>query len=465
MRDKGLGASRKRKSPSLLERVNPSAAAIDCGGSEHYVAVPSDRDPVNVRSFRTFTADLHRLADWLVSCGITTVAMEATGVFWIPVYEILEERKLEVLLVNARQFRNVAGRKSDVSDAEWLQELHGVGLLRASFRPTADIVVLRGYLRHRETLVRSAATVINRMQKALVQMNLQLQMVISDISGATGLRIIRDIVGGITDPQQLAKHRDARCHATEAEITAALTGHYRPEHLFTLKQNLELFDVYQAQVQACDVEVEAHLGRLAAATSKPTDLASTTPTRRHKARGNEPRFEVRPLLERMTGTDLALIDGIGPYNALRLVSEVGYDMSRWPSERHFTSWLTLAPQNRISGGRLLSSKTPPSANRAAGILRVAAMSLGKTQTALGAFYRRLAYRVGKAKAITATARKLAILVYKCLKGDLVYTDAGAAAYETRQRQVALASLRRRAHHLGFALLNEQTGEVIEGRVS
>jgi transposase len=465
MEDKKRGTRRKRTSPTLLQRVNPNAAAIDCGASEHYVAVPADRDPMNVRNFRTFTGDLHRLADWLVSCGITTVAMEATGVFWIPVYEILEERKLEVLLVNARQFRNVAGRKSDVSDAEWLQELHSVGLLRASFRPGADIVVLRGYLRHRETLVRAATTVINRMQKAMVQMNLQLQSVISDITGATGLRIVRDIVGGITDPQALAKHRDARCKATEGEITAALTGHYRAEHLFALKQNLELFDVYQAQVHACDVEIEVHLGRLASSTAKPANPAPTPSARRRKPRGNEPRFEVRGLLERMTGTDLALIDGIGPYNALRLVSEIGYDMSRWPTERHFTSWLTLAPQNRISGGRLLSSKTPPSANRAAGILRVAAMSLARTQTALGAFYRRLAYRVGKAKAITATARKLAVLVYRCLKGDIVYSDAGSAAYEARQREAALRSLRRRAHHLGFALVNEQTGEIVEGGVS
>ena len=466
MKERARG-KRKRTSPSLLQRVNPKAAAIDCGASEHYVAVPPERDPMNVRCFRTFTADLHRLADWLVACGITTVAMEATGVFWIPVYEILEARKLEVLLVNARQFHNVAGRKSDVSDAEWLQELHSVGLLRASFRPAADIVVLRGYLRHRDTLVQSAVTVINRMQKAMVQMNLQLQRVISDISGATGLRIVRDIVAGTTDPQQLAKHRDARCHATEVEITAALTGNYRIEHLFTLKQNLELYDVYQAQIQACDVEIEAHLGRLAAATARPeaVDARRAPSTRRRTTRGNEPRFEVRGLLERMTGTDLALIDGIGPYTALRLVSEIGYDMSRWPTERHFTSWLTLAPQNRISGGRLLSSKTPPSANRAAAILRVAAMTLGKTQTALGAFYRRLAYRVGKAKAITATARKLAVLVYRCLKGDLVYSDAGSAAYEARQREAALASLRRRAHHLGYALVDQNSGELLEGGVS
>jgi transposase len=465
MVDKSRSLKRRRKSASLLERVNPNAAAIDCGAAEHYVAVAPNRDPMHVRSFRTFTADLHRLADWLVSCGIDTVAMEATGVFWIPVYEILEERKLEVLLVNARQFRNVAGRKSDVSDAEWLQELHSVGLLRASFRPAADIVVLRGYLRHRETLLQSATTVINRMQKAMVQMNLQLQSVISDITGATGMRIVRDIVAGLTDPQLLAKHRDARCGATKAEIAAALTGHYRPEHLFALKQNLELFDVYQAQVQACDVEIETHLGRLAAATAKPVADSSTPAARRHKARGNEPRFEVRGLLERMTGADLALIDGIGPYTALRLISEIGYDMSRWPTERHFTSWLTLAPQNRISGGRLLSSKTRASANRAAAILRVAAMTLGRTQTALGAFYRRLAYRVGKAKAITATARKLAVLVYRCLKGDFVYNDAGSAAYEARQREAALGALRRRAHHFGFALVNQHSGEIIEGGVS
>lgn len=461
VKGKATKTNRARRSPSLLERVNPNAAGIDCGSAEHYVAVPYDRDPQPVRSFKTFTAELHRLADWLVGCGIKTVAMEATGVYWIPIYEILEARGLEVLLVNARHVKNVPGRKSDVSDCEWLQELHSVGLLRGSFRPAGEIVALRGYLRHRETLVQSAATAVNRMQKALVQMNLQLRVVITDITGATGLRIIRDIVDGQTDPQQLAKHRDSRCGASEADIAAALTGHYRPEQLFVLKQNLELFDALQGQIQACDVQVEGHLADLARqSTPPPTPLP---PARsRRKPRSNEPPFDVRMLLHRLTHADLSQIDGIGPHNALRLVSEIGTDMSLWPSERHFTSWLTLAPNNKVSGGRLLSSRTQPSANRAAAILRIAAMSVGRTQTALGAFYRRLAYRIGKAKAITATARKLAILVYRCLKGELIYQDPGAAAYDLRHRETVIRGLRKRAAALGFSLVNGQTGEILEG---
>jgi transposase len=256
---RGKTAKAKRRSASLLERINPDAAGIDCGLSNHYVAVPRERDSEPVRCFKTFTAELHRLADWLVSCGIKTVAMEATGVYWIPVYEILEARGLEVLLVNARHVRNVPGRKSDVSDCEWLQQLHSVGLLRGSFRPNADIAALRSYLRHRDTLVQAAATAVHRMQKALVQMNLQLQVVISDLAGLTGLRIIRDIVAGQTDPRQLARRRDGRCKASEEEIAAALTGHYRPEHLFVLQQNLELFDAFQRQIESCDARVEAHL--------------------------------------------------------------------------------------------------------------------------------------------------------------------------------------------------------------
>jgi transposase len=452
---------RSRRSRPLLERVNPNAAGIDCGSEMHYVAVPADRDPEPVRCFRTFTADLQRLADWLVACGIKTVAMEATGVYWIPVYEILEARGLEVLLVNARHVKSVPGRKSDVTDCEWLRELHSVGLLRGSFRPAAEIAALRSYLRHRETLIQSATTTINRMQKALVQMNLQLHVVISDITGATGLRILRDIVNGQTDPQHLAMHRDARCQASEAEIAAALTGHYRPEHLFVLRQNLELYDAFQRQIAACDTEIEGHLRTLAASTATREAPLPTARSRR-RVRSNEPHFDVRTPLHRLTGADLSQIDGIGPYNALRLVSEIGTDMSRWPTERHFTSWTALAPHNKISGGRLLSSRTQPSANRTAAILRVAAMSLGRTQTALGAFYRRLAYRIGKAKAITATARKLAILVYRTLKGELVYQDPGAATYDARHRESVVRRLRQRAAALGFSLVNGRTGEILEG---
>ncbi len=275
----------------VLDRINPHAAGIDCGSAEHFVAVPPDRDATPVRSFATFTGDLHRLADWLVACLVTHVAMEATGVYWIPVFEILEARGVHVILVNARHVKNVPGRKSDVSDCEWLRDLHIVGLLRGSFRPADAIVALRAYLRHRASRVESAGTHIRRMQKALVQMNLQLPLVVSDITGVTGLRILRDIVAGHRDPHHLAQHRDYRCRASAAEIVAALTGNYRPEHVFVLQQNVALFDAYQQQLTACDTAIEAHLHQLTAQVAAPaTPLPPPPPARTHKrsrVRANE----------------------------------------------------------------------------------------------------------------------------------------------------------------------------------
>ena len=453
-------APRAKRSP-LLERVNPNAAGIDCGAAMHYVAVPRDRDPEAVRSFKTFTNDLERLADWLVQCGIKTVAMEATGVYWIPVFEIIESRGIQAVLVNAQHVKNVSGRKSDVSDSEWLQELHSVGLLRGSFRPKAEIVAMRSYLRHRETLVQTAATCMNRVEKALLQMNLQLHLVVSDLTGQTGLRILRDIVSGEHDPRKLSRHRDARCKASEDEIAGALTGHYRPEYLFVLKQNLDLFDSIQRQISDCDAEVEQHLAILATRLKAPSSPLPA-PRSRRKPRDNEPRFEVRQPLHVLSGVDLSQIDGIGPYSALKLISETGTDMSQWPTASHFTSWLTLAPRNRVSGGKMLSSRTQPSANRAAVIFRMAALTLGRTQTALGAFYRRLAFRIGKAKAIVATARKIAILVYRSLKGEIAYKDPGAAAYDRINKESVLRRLRDRAQNLGFSLVSNETGQVLEG---
>jgi transposase len=449
----------------VLDRINRNVAGIDCGSAEHFVAVPPDRDPTPVQSFPTFTTDLLRLADWLTACGVTSVAMEATGVYWIPIYEILDTRGFEVLLVNARHLKNVPGRKSDVSDCEWIRELHSVGLLRGSFRPTDAIVALRAYLRHRQTIIESAGTYIQRMQKALVQMNLQLPLVVSDITGVTGLRILRDIVAGHRDPQALAEHRDHRCRASKADIVAALTGHYRPEHLFMLQQNLELFDACQAQLTACDHAIDTQVQTLVAQVA--TSARPLPPPRvTKKPRENEPRFEIRTPLHQLTGgVDLTQIDGIAPYTALKLVSEIGTDMSRWATDKHFTSWLTLAPRNKISGGRLLSSRTQPSANRAAAILRMAAMSLGRTQTALGAFYRRLSARIGKPQALTATARKLAILVYRALKGELQYQDPGADAYHVQQRSRVLRRLHQRAATLGFELVNRETGEIVQAAVS
>jgi transposase len=451
-----------RVSPSVLDRLNPDSAGIDCGAADLYVAVPPDRDQQPVQRFQTFTTELQRLADWLTRCRIRSVAMEATGVYWIPAYSVLEARGFEVLLVNPRHLKHVAARKSDVMDCEWLRDLQIVGLLRGSFRPAAAIVALREYLRHRQTLIELIGQTIQRMQKALLQMNLQLPRVVTDITGVTGLRIIRDIVAGQRDPAQLAQHRDRRCHATVADITAALTGHYRDEQVFALSQHLALFDVYHQHLTQCDGAIHQHVQRLAATVSAaPTPL----PARREAARRprrQEPTFEIREPLYHLTGgVDLTQIDGLGAYSALRLVSEIGTDMTRWPTAKHFTSWLTLAPNNRISGGRLLSARTPPSANRAAAVLRLAAMTLGRTPTALGAFYRRLAARVGKPHAITATARKLAVLVYRLLKGELVYRDPGAEAYTQQQRARRLRTLRQRAAALGFDLVNHSTGEVLQ----
>lgn len=455
------GTAQQRR--QFLEKVHLHAAGIDVGSREHWVAVPEGRDESCVRKFSSFTHDLHRLVDWLTACGIQTVAMESTGVYWIPLYEILEERGFEVLLVNARHVRNVPGRKTDVLDCQWLQQLHSFGLLRGSFRPEAEIAALRSYLRQRDTLVQTASAWVQRMQKALGLMNVQLHHVISDLTGLTGLRIVRDIVAGQTDPEQLAEHRDPRVRASKQEIADSLRGHYRDEHLFELRQALEAYDFSQHQLAACDREIEARLRALEARCERPEAPlpASAAPKRFHG-----PSFEIRsPLFVLCGGVDLTQLPGIGAYGALKLISEVGLDMTRWPTEKHFTSWLTLAPSPKISGGKLLASGTQPSANRAAGLFRIAAMSLGRTDHALGAFYRRLALRIGKAKAITATARKLAVLFYRILRDQRPYREQTAAEYEARHRSKILRGLRKRAESLGFQLVDRASGEVLGTAVS
>lgn len=444
------GTKRTRgQSSGQLSTINAAAAGIDIGATFHVVAVPADRDGRPVRTFRSFSGDLYALADWLRAVGITTVAMESTSVYWIPVFEILEARGFEVLLVNARTVKHVPGRKTDVNDAQWLQQLHQHGLLRGSFRPRDEIVRLRAYLRHRERLLDYAAAHVQHMQKALMQMNVQLHHVVSDITGVTGMRIIRAIVAGTHAPEVLATYRDVRCAASEETIRAALTGNYRPEHVFVLRQALELYEVHHAKVAACDVEIEAVLGTLNADRVAPE---APLPAVRHAKSRNEPTIEVRSALYTLLGADLSQIHGFGPYTVLRLVAECGDDMTKWPTAKHFTSWLSLAPGNKISGGRLLSSQTRRSSNRAAALLRIGAVNIGRTQTALGAFYRRLAARVGKAKAVTATARKLAIVFYNALRFGMTYVDPGASYYEDRYRQRVLHNLQRRAHDLGFVLV-------------
>lgn len=428
-----------------MPMVHPNAAAIDVGATMHMAAVAADRASEPVRSFGTFTADLHRFAE----CGVKTVVMESTGVYWIPVFELLEARGFAVALVNARDAKHVPGRKTDVSDAQWLQRLHAYGLLRASFRPAAEIAELRAYLRQRERLLEYAASHIQHMQKALMEMNLQLHHVVSDITGATGLRIIRAILAGERDAATLALLRDRRCHAGPETIEKALTGHYRAEHLFALEQALAVYDVYQEKVSACDHRIEIVLKDISVRRGKPGELPP--PRRRMGRQTNGPDFDLRGALFAMLGKDLTQIHGVGPYLALKLVAECGDDLSAWPSAKHFTSWLCLAPSNKISGGKVLSSRTRRSASRAAALLRLAAVTIGRTDTALGAFYRRLSARVGKAKAVTATARKIAVLFYNAVRNGLDYVDPGASSYEARYRARVIGSLQRRAKAFGFVL--------------
>ena len=441
--------SKKRRS-NKWSVVYPQAAGIDIGSQFHVVAVPEELDAEPVRTFSTFTNDLYRLADWLRELKITTVAMESTGVYWIPAFEILQARGLEVVLVNARDAKTVPGRKTDVNDAQWIQQLHQYGLLRGSFHPSQGIAVLRAYLRHRERLLDYAAAHIQHMQKALMQMNVQLQHVVSDVTGATGLRIIRAIVSGNTDPEELARYRDVRCKASPETVREALVGNYQREHVFALTQALALYDFYQVQVAECDEEIERALAQLR--IDAPAPEAPLPPPRVKKGHSaNGLQFDVREALYALLGVDLTQIHGLGPYVAVKLISECGTDMAKWPSAKHFTSWLTLAPGNKISGEKVLSSRTRRSSNRAASLLRLAASTVGRTDTALGAFYRRLATRVGKAKAITATARKLAVLFYNTVRYGMQYTDPGATYYEERYRQRVITNLRRRAKSMGFVL--------------
>jgi transposase len=401
-----------------LKQINAGAAAIDIGSTMHMVAVNPDQCSDPVRAFGTFTHDLHDIAAWLRTCGVTSVAMESTGVYWIPAYEVLEQHGFEVVLVNARYAKNVPGRKTDVSDASWLRQLHSYGLLRGSFRPQAEIAALRAYLRQRERLIEYCASHIQHMQKALMEMNLQLHHVVSDITGATGMKIIRAIVAGERDPDVLAAFRDVRCHSPIDTIRAALVGNDRAEHIFALTQALDIYDVYQSKILECDHKLEAALATLNRNTDRPK---GKLPSIRVKTKQvNAPSFDARSALFGILGVDLTQIHGLGESLSLKLIGECGTDLRAWPSAKHFTSWLCLAPGNKISGGKLLSSRTRRSSSRVAALLRLAATTIGRSDTALGAFYRRLSARAGKAKAVTATARKIAVLFYNTLRHGLIY---------------------------------------------
>jgi transposase len=458
--------ARRRQRAEPLRVTHPHAAGIDVHADVHWVAVPpgsapaptADHPPAlpaHVRSFGTCTADLMALADWLARCKVTTVAMESTGIYWTTLFELLEARGFEVFLVEPRQSRHAPGRpKSDVLDCQWLQRLHSYGLLSASFRPAEQVVVLRSYLRQRQMLIRYAGQHVQHMQKALEQMNVKLTEVVSSITGVTGMAIIQAILRGQRDPLVLAKLRHDNCKRTEAEIARALYGNWRAEHLFALQQAVQVHEFYQQQLQECDAQLQAYLGSLADASGgQPRPRRQR---RRSPKRATEPAFDVAGALYRMSGRDLTVLEGIDANTALVLLSEVGPDVSRFATVKHFTSWLGLSPQHQGSAGKIRSRRIRRGMNRAGRALRLAVLGCYHAQHVLGAFYRRIRARAGAPKAIVATARKLAERVYRLLKYGAEYVCQEIETYEAAYRERVVKGLARKAAELGYRLQPEAT---------
>lgn len=440
-------------SKAQLERMNLRAAGIDIGSREHYVAVPAEEGLKNVETFGCTTPELKRMAQWLKECEVETIVMESTGTFWIPVYEVLVQQGFEVKLVDARHAKNVPGRKTDVLDCQWLQELHSYGLLRGCFIPTDQAVVLRSYWRQRESLVQAGATQIHMMQKALEQMNVQLHKVLSDITGVSGMQIMQAIVAGNHDPSSLAELAHQRVKESREGIISALIGNYREEHLFSLKQALELFEIYKGKIAECDAKIEEHLNRFE--TKNKIEGDPNPNTKKLYRRKNQLHFDVRQELKRVTGVDLTAIEGIDSLTALTIVSEIGTDITAFPTEKHFASWLTVCPNRRVTGGRAKSSRSRRSANRVARALRVSAQSLHNNKGYLGAYYRRMRQRLGAPKAITATAHKLARIIYRMLRYGEQYVAHSAECYEEQYRKRTLTNLLRQAKRFGLELVPAQ----------
>jgi transposase len=445
---------RKIQSDDLrLEVVHPDAAGIDIGNESHYVAVPPTRDSESVRRFGCTTAELKEMADWLKQCGIWTVAMQSTGVYWIAVYDILEEAGLEVYLVNARETKNLPGRKSDVQESQWLMKLHTYGLLRNSFRPSQEIRTLRTYWRQRNDLVRAAGRHIQRIQKAMTQMNLQLANVLSDVSGMTGQAIIKAILGGERDPQKLAEFRDPRVKASKEEIARSLEGHWQEDLLFVLQQEQSGYEFCQKQMAECDQRIEQYLKQRedrSAGDNLPEEKRKER--LRKKKKGNTPQFDLRAELFHMTGADLTQIDGVDVMTAMTILSEVGWDMTKWKTEHHFVSWLRLCPDNKISGDKIIGKGRLPTNNRATSALRMAASTLRLSNTYLGAPFRRLRTRLGAPIAIKAMAAKLARLVYRVLRYGMQFVDKGAEFYEAQHRTLQINYLKWRAAKMGLQII-------------
>jgi transposase len=451
---------RQQKGMCLGDRpvLEPNAGGVDVGAREMFVAVPPGRDENPVRVFATFTEDLERLADWLVQCGVTTVAMESTGVYWIPLYDILEQRGIRPCLVNARHMKNVPGRRTDWFECQWLQFLHSVGLLRPAFRPEEDICAVRTLLRHRSELVQAASQHVQHMHKSLTQMNLQIHHVISDITGVTGLAIVDAIVAGQRDAVELAQLRDPHIKADTETIRKSLVGNWRLEHLFTLQQSRQLYRIYQQRIVECDLEIESRLPKFEPRADPqkkplpPDQKRNRAGKKRRKKNGHpNPGFDLRTEAYKLFGVDVTQIPGLEE-NALPLFSEVGRDLAKWPTSGHFASWLNLCPDNDISAGKTLWRGMRTVENRAGHIFRLAASSLHHSPTPMGTYLRRMKAKLGPGGAITATAHKIAIIFYTIVKNQVEYDETIWAARDAQREKRLATRLKRQAKQMGYELV-------------
>ncbi len=436
-----------------LSRVNPHAAGVDIGADEIVVCVSTNETTQLVRGFGNYTVDLHAIADWLTEHNIKTVAMESTGVYWIPLFEVLEQKGFDCLLISSRSLRRVPGRKTDITDAQWIQTLHNYGLLESSFRPQADLVALRSLLRHRRNLVDHRSPHVLHIQKALLQMNIQLSQAVSDVTGVTGQAILRAIVAGVREPLQLAALREPNCKNSEEEIAKALTGTWREEHLFVLKQALALFDFYTQQILECDQEIERMYALTR--TDESTEELSPLPKRKRNSHSKNQFHEtekIRGHLKRISGVDISLVDGMGVSLAQTVILECGTDMTKFPTEKHFGSWLGLAPKHDISGNKVLQNKTLKTKNRAGQAFRMAAQSVKQADCAFGVLYRRLRARLGPSQATVATAHAIARVVYRMLKYKMEYDPLTVSQYQKEYEEQQIRYMKKRAAKFGYELL-------------
>ena len=437
-----------REKRSSFPVIQPDAAGIDISSKEHFVAVNPGCDDQPIRSFGSFTDDLRAIAEWLKTCRVTTVAMEATGIYWVSLYLVLEEAGFEVMLVNARHVKNVRGKKSDVSDAEWIRQLHSCGLLSASFQPDDFTRTLRTYMRHRKNLLEMSATHILMMQKAMEQMNIKLQHVIADITGKSGQAIIKAIIEGERKSENLVLLLDGRIRANKDDVKRSLDGIWKEEHIFELKQSVEMYHLYRAKIVECDQKIEATLATRTASKTSPVEKTNVFV----RANKNNLNFDARPILQQLTGTDLTEVFGINDSTAMEILSETGFNMHKWPTAKHFTAWLNLAPNNKISGGKILSSRIPKKKNRAGQVFKLAAYAVQRSKHWLAAFYHRIKAKAGARKAITATARKIAVIFYNMVKDKVMFNPIPIEKYMDGFKERQIKKLQRQAKSLGLQVL-------------